>query len=129
MLALSLAVTCIMVVVEFLNQAVGAFQGGDLVHHFLGSLGILFLLWTLSTLITAEINYLKVGRIKLTVFVEVAMIGLLRSLIMEPVQVIVKNSNGTDQVGFDVTHYAALIGAILAVGIVYKLIRTAEVDH
>jgi hypothetical protein len=44
----------------------------------LQALGTLFIVWTLSSLIAAEINYVQTGVFHVVVFIEVAMITLLR---------------------------------------------------
>jgi len=125
-LALALAVASIMVIMEFANQVLVAASGGSLIHDFLNALGILFLLWTLSSLIAAEINYVQGGKIQLAVFLEVAMITLLRSLITEPIQLIAGRNEPSAQPSFDVVHYGALLAAILVVGVIYYLIKVWE---
>lgn len=120
LLAVALVVASIMVVMEFTLQVLAAVQAGELAEGFLHALGTLFIVWTLSSLISAEIEYVQTNRFHLRVFIEVAMITLLRSLIVEPIQVAagVGDSNGH----FDIYHYGALLAAILVVGIVHRLI-------
>jgi uncharacterized membrane protein (DUF373 family) len=93
---LALVVACVMVIWDF---------------------GSLFILWTLSTLISAERSYLLTGRTSVRVFVEVAMISVIREMIVQPVQVI---SNGSET-NFNPIRYGLLLAALQVCGIVYKL--------
>src|SRR5512135_1875703 len=88
LLALALGVACVMVIWDFGQKAVEALQAGNAAVGFFQALGSLFILWTLSTLISAETTYLQTGRIHVRVFVEVAMISVIREMIVQPVQVI-----------------------------------------
>ncbi len=84
LLALALGIACVMVIWDFGARALDAWNAGNATSGFFHALGSLFILWTLSTLISAEMNYLLTGR----VFVEVAMISVIREMIVQPVQVI-----------------------------------------
>lgn len=119
LLAVALVVASIMVVLEFSMQVLDSFKSGELAQGFLHALGTLFIVWTLSSLIAAEIEYVQTNRFHLRVFIEVAMITLLRTLIVDPIQAV--TTNGGDR-PFDVVHYGALLVAILIVGIVHRLI-------
>lgn len=119
LLALALAVACVMVIWDFGLKAIGAFQLGNAASGFFQALGSLFILWTLSTLISAEINYVQTGRVYVRVFVEVAMISVIRELIIQPVQVI--TSPGGNGAAFNPLHYGLLLLALLVIGVVYKL--------
>ena len=119
LLALALAVACIMVIWDFGSKAMDAFAAGNAASGFFQALGSLFILWTLSTLISAEMSYLQTGPIYVRVFVEVAMISVIREMIVQPVQVITSNGNEGD---FNPIHYGLLLLALLIVGVVYKLV-------
>lgn len=118
LLALALAVACVMVIWDFGLKALEAFRAGNAASGFFHALGSLFILWTLSTLISAEMSYLQTGHIYVRVFVEVAMISVIREMIVQPVQVI---SNGGES-NFNPVHYGLLLGALLVIGVVYKLV-------
>ncbi|MGC2166471.1 MAG: phosphate-starvation-inducible PsiE family protein [Gallionella sp.] len=124
LLALALGVACIMVIWDFCFKAFDAFQAGNATTGFFNSLGSLFILWTLSTLISAEISYLQTGRIYVRVFVEVAIISVIREMIVQPVQVIT-NSSSHDS-SFNPTHYGLLLAALLVAGVVYKLVSDPQ---
>jgi len=80
-LALALVMASLMVLWEFSVAVVHSVEMNNLAHGFLQSLGTLFIVWTLSSLISAEINYVQTGVFHVVVFIEVAMITLLRQLL------------------------------------------------
>jgi uncharacterized membrane protein (DUF373 family) len=120
LLALALGVACVMVIWDFGLKAIEAWTAGNAANGFFHALGSLFILWTLSTLISAEMNYLQTGRIYVRVFVEVAMISVIREMIVQPVQVI--SSPGGEAASFNPVHYGLLLVALLIIGIVYRLV-------
>lgn len=117
LLAVALVVASLMIMVEFSAQVLAAVRAGELAQGFLHALGTLFIVWTLSSLISAEIEYIQTNRFHLRVFIEVAMIALLRNLIIEPIQIATGTKND-----FDLWHYGALLIAILIVGVVHRLV-------
>jgi uncharacterized membrane protein (DUF373 family) len=108
-----------MVILDFGSKALEAFHAGNAANGFFHALGSLFILWTLSTLISAEMSYLQTGRTYVRVFVEVAMISVIREMIVQPVQVI---SSGQTESNFNPVHYGLLLVALLVIGVVYKLV-------
>ncbi|MBA4381094.1 MAG: hypothetical protein C0406_00875 [Sideroxydans sp.] len=120
LLALALGVACVMVIWDFGLKAIEAWTAGNAANGFFHALGSLFILWTLSTLISAEMSYLQTGRIYVRVFVEVAMISVIREMIVQPVQVI--SSPGGEGANFNPIHYGLLLAALLIIGIVYRLV-------
>jgi len=120
LLALALGVACVMVIWDFGQKAADALHAGNATSGFFHALGSLFILWTLSTLISAEINYLQTGRIYVRVFVEVAMISVIRELIVQPVQVISSPDSG--ETNFNPLHYGLLLAALLVCGVVFRLV-------
>lgn len=127
LLALALGIACLMVIWDFGLKAAEAWHAGNAMNGFFHALGSLFILWTLSTLISAEMNYLQTGRIYVRVFVEVAMISVIREMIVQPVQVI--SSPGGNEAGFNPLHYGLLLAALLVIGVVYKLVSDPHVAH
>jgi uncharacterized membrane protein (DUF373 family) len=119
-LALALAVASLMVIVDFSSMAISSIAAGNMTHGFIQALGSLFILWTLSSLIAAEITYVKTNKFHARVFVEVAMITVLRALIVQPVQMV--SSSGNPEEVFNPMHYGMLLAALLVVGVVYKLV-------
>ncbi|HTH95006.1 MAG TPA: phosphate-starvation-inducible PsiE family protein [Rhodocyclaceae bacterium] len=125
LLSLALVIASLMVMWEFSIAVIHSVYQGNLAHGFLQALGTLFIVWTLSSLITAEINYVQSGVFHLIVFIEVSIITLLRQLIVEPVQV--ATSNGQLD-SFNITHYALVLAALLVVGILHKIVSSSDND-
>jgi uncharacterized membrane protein (DUF373 family) len=126
LLALALGVACVMVIWDFGIKAMEAWQAGNAASGFFQALGSLFILWTLSTLISAEMTYLQTGRTYVRVFVEVAMISVIREMIVQPVQVI---SSPGHESNFNPIHYGLLLAALLVIGIVYRLVTDPKVTQ
>lgn len=119
LLALALGIACAMVIWDVGLKIISAWREGNATQGFLHALGSLFILWTLSTLISAEINYIQTGRVYVRVFVVVAMISTIRELIVQPVQVM---TNSGHEANFDPLQYGLLLAALLVIGIVYRLV-------
>jgi len=62
-----------------------AIQGHSLIKGFLHALGILLLLWTMVELINTELDHLRGGAIDVAIFIEVALVVVVREIIMLPV--------------------------------------------
>lgn len=127
LLALALVVACIMVIWDFGLKSLDAWQAGNALSGFFHALGSLFILWTLSTLISAEMTYLQTGRSSVRVFVEVAIISVIREMIVQPVQVV--TTPGGHDTSFSPLQYGLLLAALLVCGIVYKLVSNPEKDE
>jgi uncharacterized membrane protein (DUF373 family) len=124
LLAIALVMASMMVLWEFVMEVVHAVQLNQLAHGFLQSLGTLFIVWTLSSLISAEINYVQNGVFHLVVFIEVAMITLLRQLIVEPVKV--ATAGQSPEQLFNPWHYGLLLASLMVIGILHKLVSSSE---
>ncbi|WP_287961709.1 phosphate-starvation-inducible PsiE family protein [Alcanivorax sp.] len=115
-IALALLAASVLVIAQFIVQAWQTVEAGSYARGFLTALGNLFVLWILSSLISAEVRWLKTGIFDVLVFIEVALITLLRQLVILPVEL-----------GHDLKNWAWAYGlitfAILAVGIVYFLMQ------
>lgn len=120
LLAIALMVAAALVVWQFSTEVLDALRHGQLAKGFLHALGSLFIVWTLSSLISAEIEYVVTSRFQLRVFIEVAMITLLRQLIVEPVQAVAGGVDITQEV--NLWYYAMILVAILVVGVVHRLV-------
>lgn len=124
LLATALVVGSVMVVWEFMANIAMTLDRRHIASGFLNSLGTLFLVWTLSSLVSAEIRYLQNGTIRVRVFVEVAMITLLRQLIVTPLQAATTPQLPEDTPSF--WHYGLLLTALLVTGIVHRLVGDAS---
>jgi hypothetical protein len=123
-LAIALVLASVMVVWEFSVSVYHAVENNNLAHGFLQSLGTLFIVWTLSSLISAEINYVHTGVFHVVVFIEVAMITLLRQLIAEPVRTATAGQS-VEQL-FNPWHYGLLLASLLVIGILHKLVTSSN---
>jgi uncharacterized membrane protein (DUF373 family) len=121
MLAIALAAASVMVVWDFIVDVIDEIHNNPLGVGFLRALGTLFLLWTMSALI-AEIDYIRTGRFHLRVFIEVAMITLLRELIIRPMQLAVGDTS-MDWTGM--AQFGLLLCGLLTIGIVHRLVGQA----
>lgn len=124
-LAVALVMASLMVVWEFSISVVHALEINNLAHGFLQSLGTLFIVWTLSSLISAEINYVQTGVFHVVVFIEVAMITLLRQLIADPVRTATAGQNAEQL--FSPWHYGFLLASLLVIGVLHKLVTSSEI--
>jgi len=124
LLAVALVLASAMVIWQFATEVVDAVGTGHLARGFLHAMGTLFIVWILSALISAEINFVQTGVFNALVFVEVAMITLLRQLIIEPVQMATASADSQQQ--FNPLHYALLLAALLIVGVLHRLVRPAQ---
>ncbi|MGE5545424.1 MAG: phosphate-starvation-inducible PsiE family protein [Solirubrobacterales bacterium] len=118
-LAVALVAASGMVVWEFFAEVWASFQRDQLAQGFLHALGVLFIVWTLSALISAEIDYVRTSRFHLRVFIEVAMITLLRQLIVRPVQAVAGDVHLGDWSGL--WQYGLLLAALVAVAVAHRL--------
>ena len=111
---------------DFIVDVIDEIHSSTLGVGFLRALGTLFLLWTMSALITAEIGYIRTGRFNLRVFIEVAMITLLRQLIIRPMQLAV----GDNSMGWmDMAQFGLVLCGLLTIGIVHRLVGQAGRTH
>lgn len=124
LLAIALVIASLMVMWEFSAAVIESVHQGNLAHGFLQALGTLFIVWTLSSLISAEINYVQSSVFHLVVFIEVAIITLLRQLIVEPVQV--ATAGGQLNEHFSILHYGLILAALLVVGILHKIVSSSD---
>ncbi len=115
-IALALLVAAALVIVQFFINLWQAFEQQIYIRGFLDALGNLFILWILSSLISAEIRWMKFGTFDIIVFVEVVLITLLRQLVLLPVE----NEHFSTTWAWT---YGLVTLAILAVGVVYYLMR------
>lgn len=85
-ISLALAAATIIITIFFFHEVYLAIKVHSLIKGFLHALGILLLLWTMVELINTEISYLNGKAIDAAVFIEVALIVMVREIIMLPVK-------------------------------------------
>jgi uncharacterized membrane protein (DUF373 family) len=110
-------ITATVLVAAFLFEEIyTAIKVHTLIKGFLHALGILLLLWTMVELINTEIRYLKGGDIDVAVFVEVALIVIVREIILLPVE----DANP------DWITITMWVGAAASMGLTYLFVRSGQ---
>lgn len=101
--------------------AIGLFIGdamkllsGDLERAIISALGSLLILWVMIELMNTEIAHLKGGKFRISVFVSVALVAVIRETMIATLK-----HEQSDMMVF-------LIAAILVIGIVYWLVISGE---
>jgi uncharacterized membrane protein (DUF373 family) len=118
-MALALLTTSILLIWQFVADVVHTFRTGLLAQGFLQALGHLFILWVLSSLISAEVRYMQSGQFSVLVFIEAALITLLRQLIIIPVE----SAGHLEAAAWT---YGLITAAVVAVGLTYYLARRTQ---
>ncbi len=85
-ISLALISATILITAAFFHSIYLAVQTHSLIKGFLHALGILLLLWTMVELINTEIRHLQGSPVDVAVFVEVALVVVVREIIMLPVE-------------------------------------------
>jgi len=112
----ALSVSVLMFIWLFVHDAYNALIAHNIAHGFLHAVGTLMVLWIVSSLILAEARYLQGEPIGVDIFVEIALVVVLRKVIVFPVQEITPPP----------IEIAAWVGAALAIGVVYFLVKRAS---
>ena len=115
-ISLALVAATLLIVVYFFHEVYDAFKDHSLIKGFLHALGILLLLWTMVELINTETRFLRGAGVDVAVFVEVALIVVVREIIMLPVQEI---KPGWIEIGM-------WVGAATLLGLTYLLVRLGQ---
>ncbi len=100
----------------FARDALKLFAG-DLEGAIISSLGSLLILWVMVELMNTEISHLKGGRFRISVFVSVALVAVIREAMIATL----KHEQSTSML--------YLIAAILVIGVVYWLVMRGEERH
>ena len=115
-ISLALVMATLLITVFFFHEVYLAIRDHSLITGFLHALGILLLLWTIVELVSTEINFLKGESVDFAVFVEVALIVVVREVIMLPVE---KSTPSWIEVG-------TWVGAATLLGLTYFFIRLGQ---
>lgn len=100
----------------FFHDIYMAIQSHSLIKGFLHALGILLLLWTMVELINTELDHLRGGAIDVAIFIEVALVVVVREIIMLPVA-------ETHPTWIDLSMWS---GAAFLLGLTYYLVRSGQ---
>lgn len=85
-ISIALIVATLVIASHFFVEIFHAIQERTLFSGFLHALGILLLLWTMLELIQTELGFLRGEPIDVAVFVEVALVVVVREIILLPVE-------------------------------------------
>lgn len=97
----------------FVHDVIFAFSG-NLENGVIKALGSLLILWMLTELLHTEVRHLKGGKFRVRVFVELALVAFIR-------KIFVASFDKQDPLNFGL-----LLGALLALGIVFFLVGRTE---
>jgi uncharacterized membrane protein (DUF373 family) len=109
--SLALVITVIMSLMVFFHDVSTAYIAGNLTTATIHALGSLLILWTLSELLHSEIRHLRGEKIKVTIFVEVAIAALVRKLLIISTE------------GATLMDSALYLASLLTLGLVYWLLQ------
>jgi len=84
--SIALIVTTLLLVTYLFYEFIDAVRIHTPIQGFLHALGILLLLWTMAELIQTEIGFLKGDKIHVAIFIEVALVVVIREIILLPVK-------------------------------------------
>ncbi|MCF6325009.1 MAG: phosphate-starvation-inducible PsiE family protein [Gammaproteobacteria bacterium] len=115
-ISLALVAATVIITVFFFHEVYIAIQVHSLIKGFLHALGILLLLWTMVELINTEIRYLQGERIDIAIFIEVALVVVVREIIMLPVQ----------ETPVEWIEIGMWTGAAALLGVTYVLVRLGQ---
>ncbi len=127
-ITIALTVSILVLIWLFIAEVYQSITSGNLAHGFLHALGTLMILWVVSSLILAEARYLEGYPVPVALFVEVALVIILRRIITFPVQEVTPTP----------AELGAWVGSALALGAAYFLVARApreggsqrrEVEH
>ena len=68
-MALALLIASVLLIWQFAADVIQTLRSGQVAQGFLQALGNLFILWVLSSLISAEVRYMRSGRFSVLVFI------------------------------------------------------------
>lgn len=118
-MALALLVASLLLIWQFITDVAQTVLSGQVARGFLQALGNLFILWVLSSLISAEVRYMRSGHFSVLVFIEAALITLLRQLIIIPVE----SAGHLESWAWT---YGLITAAVVAVALTYYLVRRTD---
>ncbi len=115
-ISFALVMAMALITIYFFYEIYQAIAVHLLFKGFLHSLGTLLLLWTIAELISTEIKFHKAGDIEVDVFIEVALVVVVREIILLPV----KETTPT------FVEISVWVGASLFLGLTYLFVRLGK---
>ncbi|MGO9513837.1 MAG: phosphate-starvation-inducible PsiE family protein [Steroidobacteraceae bacterium] len=118
-IALALLIASILLMWQFVADVTQTIRSSQVARGFVQALGNVFILWVLSSLMSAEVRYVRHGHLPILVFIEAALITLLRQLIIIPVE----SAGHFESWAWT---YGLVTAAVIAVGLTYYLVRRTD---
>ena len=115
-ISFALVAATLLIAALFFYEIYLAIKEHTLIKGFLHALAVLLLLWTMVELISTEIKALNGGGIDLGIFIEVALVVVVREIIMLPVS----------QENPDWLDLGKWVGAAMLLGVTYFLVRLGQ---
>ncbi len=115
-ISLALVSATALLAVLFFYDIYLAIKSHSLIKGFLHALGILLLLWTMVELINTELDHLRGSAIDVAIFIEVALVVVVREIIMLPVA-------ETHPTWIDLGMWS---GAAILLGLTYYFVRSGQ---
>lgn len=115
-ISIAVVVATLLIMAFFFYEIYVAIRTQSLIKGFLHALGILLLLWTMVELTNTEIRFLQGAVVDVAVFIEVALVVVVREIIMLPVEEAAPN---WIEVGM-------WTGAAALLGLAYFLVRAGQ---
>jgi len=85
-ISIALIVAVLVITTHFFVDMYKAIQGGNLFSGFIRSLAVMLLLWTMLELVQTERGFLRGDPIDVSLFVEVAIVVIVREIILLPIE-------------------------------------------
>lgn len=115
-ISMALITATIIIAIFFFHEVYDALEANSLIKGFLHALGILLLLWTMVELINTEIRYLNGEGIDVAIFIEVALVVMVREIIMLPVE----------KTTLDFVDIGMWTGGAALLGLTYLMVRVGQ---
>jgi uncharacterized membrane protein (DUF373 family) len=115
-ISMALITAAIIIAIFFFHEVYAALEANSLIKGFLHALGILLLLWTMVELINTKIRYLNGEGIDVAIFIEVALVVMVREIIMLPVE----------KPTLDFIDIGMWTGGAVLLGLTYLMIRIGQ---
>ena len=106
----------VLLTLYLLHEIYDAIEVHTFIKGFMHALGILLLLWTMTELLATELHFMRSGKIEVEIFVEVALIVVIREIIMLPV-------GETHPQWYEV---ATWVSAATLLGLTYMLVQVGK---
>jgi len=112
--SIALVITVIMSLIVFFTDVAGSLTAGYFATATIHAMGSMLILWTLAELLHAEVRNLHGEKVKVTIFIEVAVAALVRKLLVISTE------------GATLIDSSVYLCSLLVLGIVYWLLQSKQ---